>query len=346
SAILSSILYSPKTLKAIDEKRVELIFVANIAVGKVIRKVLKRKFPESLGTESYLMYGDQKDEKKDAIIDRLKESGKTKFGILSIESGSTGFSIPDAYVTIMQTLSYNVATELQAIGRMDRATSKGDKYVVYPRFGIFSEAHIPVVQEIKKLTFKNFFSPAETQLERLQDIALLIRHNIYQSFLNEKREADAASKEMEEIDAITESLTSGIEEADLEAFVQMLTPELPEIPLPPARVAAVAQATLNPPLRIKGNKLFKLPLPNSLSQEDKVRLASYIEQNRKAAKAYQLLLNLIDEAKRSVRSIEDIGVDRFKIDGQDYVLELKDHPDRIKRVKIVSSANGSFEILI
>ena len=185
SAILSAILNSSKTRFVLNEKKVGLIFVANIAVGKVIRKILKKKFED---VESYLMYGDQNDVKeikgdkkeikKDIIIDKLKETGKTKFGILSIESGSAGFSIPEAAVTIMSDLSYNVATEMQAIARMVRATSVGLKQVEYLRFGIFSEAHIPVVQEIKKLTFNSFFTPAQTQFERLKDSAKLIRNNI------------------------------------------------------------------------------------------------------------------------------------------------------------------------
>lgn len=402
SALLTSIIHSPVTAQAVQDKRVGLIFIANIAVGKVVRKVLKKKFQETQGAESYLMYGDQKEEKKDNIISKLKETGKLKFGILSLESGSTGFSIPEAALTIIPSLSYNVATELQAIGRMDRATSKGVKDVVYPIFGIFSEEHIPVIQMIKKLTYKNFFAAAPTQMERLKDMAQLIRNNIYQSYLNEKRDAALAKKEMEAIDAIIDTFLNDIEEEDLKEFVTRLTPALPKYVPQPAKVAIVAKGTL-PALqqsfvrssdsapaikpaaaapvasvKIPGNKLFKLPLPNSLSNEDKIRLAAFIQQNRKeleapikeiyssfkdpnirilvrqgqtmpsqeASKAYSTLLNLIRDAKMHIASVGDIGQDIFVIEGQDYVRKEQINPSSTIRIKLCRGTNDVLEILI
>ena len=376
SAILSSILHSPYTSLAQSEDKVALIFVANIAVGKVVRKVLKKVFSK---TPAFLMHGGQDDEKRDLIIDELKEIGKAKFGILSIESGSTGFSMPDAALTIMETLSYNPATELQAIGRMDRATSTGEKVVLRPRFGIFAEEHIPVIQDIKRLTFKNFFTPTETQLERLQDMVKLIRCNIYQSYLNEKRDPARAKKKMTKIDTLLTTLLDDIEEEAVQAFVDRLTPALP-VPAPePVRVAAVAKAAL-PPLveRYPGSRFFKMPLPSTLSNDDKIRLAAFISKHRQeleapikaiynafkdpalrplvrsgspmptpeSASAFRILTHFIHDSKQDIRSIDDIGIDLFRIEGQEYVLEDKQNPGRQKRIRLVKGTGNALEILI
>ena len=68
--------------------------------------------------------------------------------------------------------------------------------------------------------------------------------------------------------------------------------------------------------------------------------------NPQAAKACRTLLNLIKDAQTNILSIDDIGIDLFKIVGQEYVQEEKTKEECSKRVKLVKGANDVLEILI
>jgi len=222
SPYLKELTENLKFLELIRNKKKGILFVENLLLGTLIKKLINQKFSDSCKAKFF--NGKLTLDERDKATRWFKDNSTDNHGkllILSIDAGGVGLNLPEAEVVFVLTIDYNPSKEQQAIKRAFRVGSNGQKDVVSFFFeNIYIQTHRDCIVQ-QKLFWIDFL---------LKDLPLLKKYEIWHHILllesvriqlNEDKDSIRAAEYQQEIKSRLGILFFCTSEEDVSHAVQL-----------------------------------------------------------------------------------------------------------------------------
>ncbi len=283
SAYLQAVLTDRAFQTALANKEKIVIVVNTHAQSKTYKKAIKLLFAESK-VNVFEYHGDQSREQRDEVLKKFTDPSACtpQVLLLMLKVGGVGLNLPQAKWLFLATISWNPATEDQAIARIIRANQTGSKEIsrlVFP--DLYESNHPRMIQKVKR-KWEAFLWQGGRSLKDSLDLWVdVLQAETFRVYLNKHRSKEVAKEKNLTVESFLNDWKQSLSEKDLCTALEKATPIVKSSERPSSSSSSVRQdsSQLLVKIRVKKSSLTSLPLPQPFSENQGASSSSSVRQD-------------------------------------------------------------------